>query len=259
MNNYTLITGGASGLGLDLSRLFAKEKHNLFLVSSNQNNLDAAKTELEKEYDVEVCVLAVDLSDNREFYKVKEYTDKNNMHIDYLVNCSGFGDKCDFKDMDIDKQIRMVELNCNAPMYLMNVYLKGMLEANEGHILNVASIASYFPGPYMCTYHATKAYLLNISEAIYRELKGTNVHLTTICPGPFWSNFVKKAGNEHTFKKIKPLSSEEVAQISFDAMKKHKMTKVIGFNNRALIFFSRFVSKKIILDSSAKKIDDQKR
>lgn len=254
MKKYTLISGGASGLGLDLSHLFAEEGHNLFLVSSNQNNLDKAKEELEKDYNIEVKVLAVDLSNNQEFHKVKQFTDENDMHIANLVNCAGFGDRCDFIDMDIDKQIRMVELNCNCPLYLMRTYLPDMLEEDDAHILNIASVASFFPGPYMCTYHSTKAFLLNISEAICRELKGTNVHLTTVCPGPFWSDFVKKAGNEYTFKKSKVMSSHKVAEISMKQMKKNKMTYVIGFKFKMLIFFSRFAPRKTIVNSSVKEI-----
>ena len=257
MKNYTLITGGASGLGFDLSKEFALMNHNLFLVSSNQNNLDEAKRKLHEINDkIGIRVLAVDLSDNRNFHLVKEFTNSNEMRINYLVNCAGFGDRCDFKDMDIDKQIRMVELNCNCPMYLMNAYLPDMISQNEGHILNIASIAAFIPGPFMSTYHATKAYLVNISEAIYRELKGTNVHITTICPGPFESGFVEKAHNDYTFKISKVLPSAKIAEISIKMMKKHKMTYIIGFNNRLLMFFTRFVTRKMIINTSAKKLKE---
>ena len=257
MKNYTLITGGASGLGFDLSKEFALMNHNLFLVSSNQNNLDEAKRKLHEINDkIGIRVLAVDLSDNRNFHIVKEFTDSNEMRINYLVNCAGFGDRCDFKDMDIDKQIRMVELNCNCPMYLMNAYLPDMISQNEGHILNIASIAAFIPGPFMSTYHATKAYLVNISEAIYRELKGTNVHITTICQGPFESGFVEKAHNDYTFKISKVLPSAKIAEISIKMMKKHKMTYIIGFNNRLLMFFTRFVTRKMIINTSAKKLKE---
>ena len=78
-----------------------------------------------------------------------------------------------------------------------------MLENNEGHIINVASIAAFMPGPFMCTYHATKAYLLLLGEAISYEIRKSNVKLLTLCPGPFLSEFVKKAHNDYTFKKIK--------------------------------------------------------
>lgn len=254
MEKYTLITGASSGLGFELSKLFGLDKNNLLLVSSNKDNLEHAKEQLEKEIDVDIKVLAVDLSNRDNFKQVKEFTDSNDMFINNLVNCAGFGDRTDFVEMDIDKQIKMVELNCNAPMYLMHAYLPAMIEAKEGHILNISSIASFVPGPFMCTYHATKAFLTNLSEGIERELKGTGVKLTTVCPGPFDSGFVGKAGNEYTFSKIKPMSTKKVALVSYKALKKSKSFKVIGFKNKLMMFFTRFVPRKLVTNTSASQI-----
>ena len=256
MNKYTLITGGASGLGLDLSRLFARDGHNLFLVSSNINNLNKAKKEIESDFGVEVKVLQLDLSNPDDFKKVKEFTDENDMFINILVNSAGFGDCTDFKDMDPDLQVKMIELNCNCPLYLMNVYVKDMLKNNEGHIVNISSIAAFIPGPYMCTYHASKAFLLNLSEAIERELRGTPVKITTICPPPFNSGFVAKAHNDYTFTKMKPISSQKVADITYQAMKKNKTLRVIGFKSKLMIFGCRFVSRKAVVNVSAKQLKD---
>ena len=254
MEKYTLITGASTGLGFELSKLFGLDKNNLLLVSSNKENLEHAKEQLEKEIDVDIKVLAVDLSNPDNFKQVKEFTDSNNMFINNLVNCAGFGDRTDFVEMDIDKQIKMVELNCNAPMYLMHAYLPTMIEAKEGHILNISSIAAFVPGPFMSTYHASKAFLTNLSEGIERELKGTGVKLTTVCPGPFDSGFVGKAGNEYTFSKIKPMSTKKVAVVSYKAIKKNKSFKVIGFKNKLMMFFTRFVPRKLVTNTSASQI-----
>ena len=256
MNKYALITGGASGLGIELAKLFAKEGINLYLVSSNPNNLKAAKEELEKDYKVEVETLALDLSNPANFPKVREYSTSKNLDIEYLVNCAGFGDQKDFKDMDIDLQLKMIELNCNCPMYLMRDYVNDFLAKNSGHILNIASLASFFPGPFMSTYHASKAFLLNISEAINRELKGTNVHVTTVCPGPFTSGFVARAHNDYVFKKNKPISAYKVATISMKAMKKNKAVTVIGFKNKLAVFASRFFSRNFLVNISAKTLKE---
>ena len=254
MTKYTLITGGASGLGLELAKLFARDGNNLFLVSSNPNNLANAEEELSKQYNVEVKTLALDLSNPYNFKKVKEYSDKHNMFICNLVNCAGFGDRTDFIDMDISKQLKMVELNCNAPMYLMHAYLKDMVKAKEGHILNISSIAAFVPGPYMVTYHASKAFLSNISQGIERELKGTGVKLTTVCPGPFESGFVSKAGNDYTFSKIKPMTASKVAEVSYNALMKNKSFLVIGFKNKLMMFLTRFVPRKLVTNTSASQI-----
>ena len=258
MKKYTLITGASSGLGLELAKLFGEDSNNLLLVSSSQSNLDNAKAQLEKEVHVDIKTLAIDLSDPSNFKKVKEFTYNNDMSILNLVNCAGFGDRTDFIDMDIDKQIKMVELNCNAPMYLMNAYLKDMVKAKEGHILNISSIAAFVPGPFMCTYHASKAFLTNLSEGIERELKGTGVKLTTVNPGPFESGFVKKAGNSYTFSKIKPISAAKVAEVSYKALKKNKSFVVVGFKNRLMMLLTRFVPRRLVTNTSASQIKKQK-
>ncbi len=257
MNKYTLITGASSGLGFELAKLFGKDMNNLLLVSSNEANLENAKVKLLKEFSVNIKTLALDLTNPDNFKKVKEFTDEHKMFINNLVNCAGFGDRTDFKDMDIDKQLKMVELNCNAPMYLMHSYIKDMIKANEGHILNISSIAAFVPGPYMSTYHASKAFLTNLSESITRELKGTNVKVTTINPGPFESGFVKKAGNDYTFSKIKPISAQKVAEISYKCMKKGRSFKVIGFKNRLMMLLTRFVPRKLVTNTSANQIKNK--
>ena len=86
MNKYTLITGASSGLGFELAKLFSREKNDLLLISSNEDNLKHAKEELSKETDVDIKVLAVDLSNPDNFKLVKEFTDSNNMFVSNLIN-----------------------------------------------------------------------------------------------------------------------------------------------------------------------------
>ena len=164
MCKYALITGGASGLGLELSKLFAKDGIDLFLVSSNIANLNKAKEDLEKEYNIHVEILALDLTNPQNFHKVKEYSDEHKLDVHYLVNNAGYGDQADLVDMDTDKQVKMIDLNCNAPLALMCDYIKDFKKADEDrYILNISSIAAFYPGPHMCTYHASKAFLLNMN------------------------------------------------------------------------------------------------
>jgi short-subunit dehydrogenase len=251
MKEFTLITGGASGLGYELAKLFAAEGHNLFLVSSSRINLEAAKDSLEKEFNIEVLILDCDLSDLNSFSKVKEYTDKLDVKVTTLVNNAGFGDRADFVDMDIEKQIRMNNLNCSTPIFLIKTYLQDMIENKGGNILNISSIAGFMPGPYMSTYHSSKAYMLYQSGALHIELKKFGINVTAVCPGPFDSDFVKKAHNDYTFKKIKPMTTKKVALLAFKALKKKKMTYIIGFKNKLTCFVTRFFPRKMIASIAA--------
>ena len=154
--------------------------------------------------------------------------------------------------MNIDKQLKMTDVDCNALLYFTRVYLDDMLKNNEGHIINISSIAGFIPGPYMCTYHACKGFVLLLGESISYELRKTNVKLLTLCPGPFESKFVEKAHNDYTFSKIKPMTAESVAKFGYKKSIKGKKLAIVGFKNRFTIFITRFFPRSFVTKISAK-------
>lgn len=251
--NITLITGSANGLGESFAKLYAKDNNNLLLIDIDGTNLTRVKNELSSSNpNIYIDTLVADLTKVEELKRVYQYTIEKDYFVNNLVNSAGFGDQNDFIDMDIDKQIAMTDLNCNALLYFTRVFLTKMKEKNEGHIINISSIAGFLPGPYMCTYHATKGYVLLLGEAISYELRKTNVKLLTLCPGPFLSEFVKKAHNDYTFSKIKPISSDKVAEFGYKKSKQGKSLAVVGFKNRLTILAAKFAPRKMVTSSSAK-------
>ena len=247
----TLITGATGGLGKAFAKLYAKAHNNLVLVSTNEEKLKNLKEELEREFSVQADYVAADLSEKSECEKVFNYTKEKGLFVNNLVNNAGFGDRTDFKDMDVDLQMKMVAVNCSALLYFTRVYITDMLANNEGHIINVASIAGFVPGPYMCTYHASKAFVLNLGESIAHEIRKTKVRLLSLCPGPFESGFVAKAKNDWTFKKIKPVSAEKVALYGYKQSLKGKRIAVVGFGNKITTFAPRLFSRKFVATVSA--------
>ena len=149
-------------------------------------------------------------------------------------------------------------LNKDALLEQMDIFskefenLRNMIKNDDGHIINICSIAGFLPGPYMCTYHACKGYVLLLGEAISYEIRKTNVKLLTLCPGPFMSKFVEKAHNDYTFSKIKPISSDEVAEFGYKKSLKGKSLAIVGFKNRLTILASKFAPRKLVTSSSAK-------
>ena len=254
----TLITGAASGLGFEFSRLYARDNNNLLLVDINEENLNIAKCSLEKEFEINVDILVADLTKKDELKKVYDYTISKNYFVNNLVNSAGFGDRTDFVDMDIDKQMAMTDLDCNALLYFSKVFLDNMIKNNEGHIINISSIAGFMPGPYMCTYHACKSFVLMLGEAISYEIRKSNVKLLTLCPGPFLSEFVKKAHNDYTFKKIKPVTAEKVAKFAYKKSIKGKRVAIVGFKNKLTVFACRFFPRKFVAFVSAKNMKKEK-
>ena len=254
----TLITGSASGLGFEFAKLYAKDNNNLLLVDINEDKLNKAKEELTNLYNVSVETLVADLANKDELKKVYNYTLEKGYFVNNLVNCAGFGDRTDFKEMNIDKQLAMTDVLCNALLYFTRVYLDDMLKYDEGHIINVSSIAGFMPGPFMCTYHACKSFVLMLGEAIAYEIRKTNVKHLTLCPGPFLSNFVKEAGNDYTFKKIKPVTAEKVARFGYNKSLKGKTLAIVGFKNRLTVFACSFFPRKMVTMVSAKNMKKEK-
>lgn len=251
MEKMTLITGATGGLGRAFAALYAKDKNNLLLVATNQQKLEEMKAQMQTDYGVTVDVFAADLSKKEACEAVFSYTQEKGYFIDNLVNNAGFGDRTDFKDMDVEKQMNMVAVNCTALLYFTRVYLDEMLKNNEGHIINVGSIAGFVPGPYMSTYHATKSFVLSLGESVGYELRKTNVKLLTLCPGPFLSDFVTKAKYEYAFQKIKPISAEKVAAYGYKKSKQGKRVAVVGFGNKLTVFAPRFFPRSFVAYCSA--------
>ncbi len=247
----TLITGATGGLGKAFTEIYAKNKNDLFLVSTKEDKLIELKKEIESKYGVNVYYLSADLSDKSALKKVYDYAKVQGFFVNNLVNNAGFGDRCDFKDMDVDLQLKMVDVNCNALLYFTRVFLTDMLKNNEGHIINVGSIAGFVPGPYMCTYHATKAFVLNLGESVAHEIRKSKVKLLTLCPGPFESGFVSKAHNDYTFEKIKPVPASKVAEYAYKQSLKGKRIAIVGFGNKLTCFAPRFFSRKFVASISA--------
>lgn len=234
-----LVTGASSGIGRDIAKYLASLGHELILVGRNKEKLES----LQKELKVKSTVVIVDLSD---LTKVKElYILAKNFDIDILVNNAGFGVFGEFLETDLNKELEMINTNITAVHLLTKLFLRDMKKKDNGYILNVASSAAFGPGPLMATYYATKAYVNNLTEAIHEELRrsNSNVHISSLCPGPVDTNFNNVAGVSFS---VKPLSSEMVSKYAIDSMFKGKVVIVPGILMKLTLFIRRFASRSLM-------------
>ena len=193
-----LITGASSGIGFELAGICAARGHDLVLVARREGTLlDLART-LTREHGVRAEAIAADLSHPDVAAAVVDRTSALGLDVDILVNNAGFGLYGPFSETSLDTEVEMIQLNITSLTALTKLLLPGMLERRAGRILNVASTASFFPGPLMAVYYATKAYVLSFSEAISNELEGTGVTVTALCPGPTASGFQAAANLEES-------------------------------------------------------------
>lgn len=160
-----LVTGASSGIGLELAKLFARDGYRLVLVARNRESLTQLGKELAGKYGVSVKVIVKDLSVPFAPEEIYVELQKQSITIDVLVNCAGLGASGLFSEIDLDTDVRTIQVNMVALTKLTKFFLKDMLQRRNGRILNVASTAALQPGPLMAVYYATKAYVLSFSEA----------------------------------------------------------------------------------------------
>ena len=232
-----LITGASSGIGRDMAKYLSKLGYDLVIVARNREALE----ELKKELKTNIEIVPMDLSKSENCYKLYEQIKE----IDILINNAGFGEFGNFVNTNLEKEISMIETNITALHILTKLYLKDMVEKDKGHIMNVASIAGFMPGPLMATYYASKNYVVSLTRAIEKELKKkkSNVKLSLLCPGPVNTNFNNVANVKF---KAKGLSSEYVAKYAVDKMLKKKFMIVPGFGIKCTKFLTKIMPTSLI-------------
>lgn len=248
-----LITGASSGIGECLAEQCAKHKIDLVLTARSKDKLQALSERLAGQYGVKCHVIASDLSAADGVQKLVDELGTlgspgtAGCQVDYLINNAGFGDFGFFVESDLAKQKQMMMLNMVALTELTHRLLPAMKARGNGKILNVASTASFMPGPYMSVYYATKAYVLSFSEAIANELQGTGVTVTALCPGPTASGFQDAADmNKSGLVKMLPMpTSEQVAEYGFNAMMQGKRVAIHGTMNWLMAQSIRFTPRRL--------------
>jgi short-subunit dehydrogenase len=235
-----LITGASSGIGLELARLFARDKHDLVLVARSETALEQLARQCESEHGVRAFVLPADLSRPAAPDEIHEQLARRSVNVEFLINNAGFGTHGAFADVEPKAHLDIIAVNVAALTHLTRLFLPGMLERRRGRILNVASTAAFVPGPYMSAYYASKAYVLSLSFALARELNRTGVTVTVLCPGPTRTGFQHRA-NMSAVKQF-PLGmadAESVARAGYRDMLRCKRLVIPGLSNKLSAFAGR--------------------
>ena len=250
-----LVTGASSGIGLEISKVFARNGSNLVIVARREEKLNEIAEELNAKYGIEVRVLAKDLSKPKSAAEIFNELKRDNHIIDVLVNNAGFGAIGNFYELDHEMQVDMVSLNSVALTSLTRLFLPGMIERNRGGILNVGSLAGFQPGPNATVYYATKAYVLSFTEALAEELKGTKVKVSCLAPGPVATEFGEISGIDKTVLfKFGTQSSSEVAQKGYDGFREGKIITIPSISSSLLPVLVRF-SPRFLVRKVTKKLN----
>lgn len=237
---WTLITGASEGLGVEFARIAAKEGRNVILAARSKEKLDAVAEEA-RNHGVEAVVIPADLSDMAEMDRLWSEATAGR-EIDVLVNNAGLGYNGPFDaGQGWERELASINVNMLALTRLMKLAVPHMQGLPKGRILNVASVAGFTPGPNMAVYHATKAYVLSLSEAVAEELRGSSVTVTALCPGATATNFFDDADMHgvRLLKMSKPMNAKDVAEAGWLQARIGKRIVVPGAMNKVFAFLPR--------------------
>lgn len=246
-NRTALITGASSGIGYEIAFIHARHGDNLVLIARSADKLENLKTELESSYGIKVLNIKADLTIPLEAEKIYRQLKESEINIDFLINNAGFGLYGKFHELEWTRQEAMINLNIVTLAHFCRLFIPDMLARGQGKIMNIASTASFLPGPGMAVYYASKAFVLHFSEALQYELRNSGVTVTALCPGPTISNFQEVASvqDSRLVKGKKLPTSKEVAEYGYKAMMNGKTVAVHGLMNKLITFGVRLNPRKL--------------
>jgi uncharacterized protein len=244
-----LITGASSGIGAALARVFAEHGHEVVLAARRTNELvavaDAIATIGPR---VRPHVIPIDLAGAGAADRLADELAGRFVEPQYVVNNAGFGLLGRAATLGRAEQRAMIDLNAGA---LTDISLRFLdsLARHRGGILNVASIASFLPGPGMAVYHATKAYVLSFSEGLRRELAPQGIRVTVVCPGPVLTGFQARAGvgNDH-YPRGFVRSADQVARAGYKGLMCGKRVVVPGLHNKIVPWLPRLLPRGMLAE-----------
>lgn len=241
MARTALVTGATSGIGEALCLLFASDEYDLVTVARDKEALEKQADELRR-LDIDVLPIACDLSDPDAARTIFKRVQEAGKEIEILVNDAGYSPAGQFSDLPIADIRSMIQVSVTSLAELTSVFLHPMLERGHGRILNMSSMMAKTPCPYNALYGAAKVFVLSFSTALARELKGTGVSVTTVCPGATRTNFPKNAGIEGAPAwKYFSMSTDETAIRVYRALMRGELCAVTGWYNKVGALSVRFM------------------
>ncbi|CAL9481274.1 SDR family NAD(P)-dependent oxidoreductase [Streptomyces sp. enrichment culture] len=186
-----LITGSTAGLGAAFARRLAADGHDLVLVARDTERLREQATELHDRHGIEAEVLTADLSTDAGIDAVASRLADRRGPVDLLINNAGFGNKGRFLDVPMADELTMLKVHCEAVLRLTSAAVEAMRERGRGGVVNVASVAAFVPRG---TYGASKAWVVQFTQGVAKDLAGSGVRLMALAPGFVRTEFHERAG-----------------------------------------------------------------
>ncbi|NNK72789.1 MAG: SDR family NAD(P)-dependent oxidoreductase [Flavobacteriaceae bacterium] len=245
--NYALVTGASKGLGKAMCFQLAKRGIDLILVALPNSGLVQLASFIEKNEPIDVHHIEADLSNRSGCDKVIFYVYQNRLELKYLINNAGILSRGFFDDSSIDFVLSQIHVNSVAPAYLTHGLLENLRSNSPSAILNVSSMAGFFPLPVKQVYCATKSFITAFSRSLRWELAGENISVSVLCPGGLNTTTKISCQNRTLgwFNQLAVLSPEQAAQEGIDGMLKGRDVIIPGWVNRFYLLLDKILPRKI--------------
>jgi short-subunit dehydrogenase len=233
---YALVTGGCSGIGLEIARELARRGHPLVVVSHRETELSCAATALGRDYQVDVCPLIIDLARPEAALDLYEQVARRRLEIEILVSNAGIYFFGEVAEIAPERALAMLQLHVVTPSLLAHYFGRDMRARRSGHILVVSSISAWRDFPGIAHYASTKRYLRSFFSALREELRPWGVNVTCVAPGPAATGLYEQTGVP-VGKAVKYRVMKDpawVARIAVSAMFRRKALVVPGFSAKLM-------------------------
>lgn len=240
-----LITGASSGLGRDMAAILSRQGYDIIAVARRKDRLE----DLKKELNTDVEILCLDVTRAEDVEQIAARLDE----VDVFINNAGFGVFGDLCSSDLDSELRMLDTNVKAVHILTKLAAQKFKARNSGYILNVASLAAFFPGPLFSAYYGSKAYVFRLTQSLYEELRRSKsaVKVSVLCPGPVKTEFEQVAKvsfgrGDEPGRSLIIADSRKVAEYAIKKMFRGKLIIVPGALMKLAVFFRRILPEKTL-------------
>lgn len=243
--NTTLITGASSGIGEVFARKLAARGRNVLLVARSEDKLITLCNELGRSNSIRAQYVALDLSEPSAADRLFTEAEKRGLTIELLINNAGFGSMGDFSQLDLARELNMIDLNIKSLVELTYKFLAPMRERKQGAIINVASTAGFQGVPFMATYSATKAFVLSFSEALWEENRPFGIKVMALCPGVTETNFFEAARGRKPPARVAQ-TPEEVVETALNGLSRGKSHIISGWTNFLMTQSERLAPRSLV-------------
>ena len=244
-----LITGASSGMGREFVYALDREEEfdEIWVIARREERLEELKAKCRNP----IRPLVWDLQKRESLYAYRELLEKERPEIAVLVNAAGFGLFGVFTEMDMDRQLDIIDLNSRALTGMCHLSLPYMKAGSR--IWNMGSMSSWQPVPYINVYGASKAYVLSFSRALGKEVEKRGIRVMAVCPGWITTEFFEHAVHDGTIKYYNRFyPPEQVIAKALKDMKKGKAVSVLGFPERLQVQLVKHLPTSFIMNTWCK-------